>query len=74
MCVFKRSDGLVQVPARYILVNLEGRACFDFLKAEDKGAGESCKPRSHAGGLPCKDTAPGADRLPLTAQRLYHLP
>lgn len=54
-------------------VTLEGRVCFDFLKAEDRGATESWRHRSRAGGLPCKAAAPGADRLPSSAQRLYQL-
>ena len=54
-------------------MTLEGRASFDFLKAEDKGASGSWKHRSHAGGLPCKDAAPGADHLPLSAQHLFQL-
>lgn len=67
--------------ASYILLNkwnqdvtLEGRACFDFLKAEDKGDSESWKHRSHAHGLPCKDTALGPNHLPLSAQHLSQLP
>lgn len=55
-------------------VTLEGRVCFDFLKAEDVGASESWRHRSHADGLPCKEAAPGTDRLPLSAQHLYQLP
>lgn len=50
------------------------KAEFDFLKAEDRGASESWRHRSQAGGLPCKETAPGADCLPLSAQHLYQLP
>lgn len=54
-------------------VTLEGSVCFDFLKTEDRGANESLEEQK-SGGLPCKEAAPEADGLPLSAQPLYQLP